>query len=348
MKMEIQKLILINFIEQTEDPRELKRALAVRMRLEKYSREQVAELLNVGPDYVTKWTSIFKQEGVASLKMGYQGSKGYLNKDERAEVIEWLKQQSQWSSDNLIQHLKTVYKISYKSKQSYYQILKQAKLSWKKVHPNNPKKDPVQVAAKRAEVTTYFAQNRAKILSGERIILFVDECHLLWKNICGYAWSPIGQPLTTPISNGKQKQTYYGGLNLMTGQLLLKALPKGDTQATIKFLDFLRTNFPDNQFTLIWDGATYHRSDLLRDYLHTLNHALAPDLWPITCIQLAPHAPEQNPIETVWGHAKFQLRRAYHSLPSFSNVKHLFVDTIKDNFFLFQDLLDYQKLVHLI
>ena len=346
--MEVQELMLLNFMEQTSDPREQKRAIAVRMRLKNYSRKQVAELFNVGPDYVTKWTSIFKQEGVAGLKMGYQGSSGYLSKDERAAVIEWLNQREQWSLDNLIQHLKTGYQVVYQSRQSYYEILKQAKLSWKKVHADNPKKDPAQVAAKRTELTTYFAQNRPKILSGERIIWFVDECHLLWKHICGYAWGPIGQPLTTPIINGKQKQTYYGALNLMTGQTLLKALPKGDTEATIKFLEFLRTYFPDNQLTLLWDGATYHRSDQFRDYLDTLNHDLSPDQWPITCIQLAPHAPEQNPIETVWGYAKSQLRRAYHSLPSFAKVKHLFVDTIKDQFFLFQDLLDYQNLVHLI
>ena len=346
--METQALMLINFAEQTSDVRELKRAVAVRMRLKNYSREQVGEILNVGPDYVTKWTSLFKQEGVAGLKIGYQGSSGYLSKDERIEVMEWLSQQEQWSLDNLVQHLKTVYKVVYQSKQSYYQILEQAELSWKKVQPDNPKKDPDQVAAKRTELTTYFAKNRPKILSGERIILFVDECHLLWKNICGYGWGPIGQPLTTPIINGKQKQTYYGALNLMTGQTLLKALPKGDTEATLKFLDFLQANFPDKQLTLIWDGATYHRSDLFRDYLATLNHNLSPEQWPITCIQLAPHAPEQNPIETVWGYAKSQLRRAYHSLPSFAKVKHLFVDTIKDNLFLFQDLLDYQQLVHLI
>ena len=59
-------------MEQTSDPRELQRAVAVRMRLKKYSREQVGELLNVGPDYVTKWTSMFKQEEVASLKIGHR------------------------------------------------------------------------------------------------------------------------------------------------------------------------------------------------------------------------------------------------------------------------------------
>ncbi len=346
--MEVQELMLMNFMEQTSDPRELKRAIAVRMRLKNHSREQVAELLNVGPDYVTKWSGIFRQAGVAGLKIGYQGSSGYLNDDERIEVIKWLTRQEQWSVAKLSQHLKTEYQVAYQSKQSYYELLKQAKLSWEKVQAANPQKDPAQVAAKRAELTTYLAQNRPKILSGERIILFVDECHLLWKNICGYGWGPIGQPLTTPISNGQQKQTYYGALNLMTGETLLQALPKGDTQATIKFLDFLRANFPDKQLTLIWDGATYHRSDLLRDYLETLNQDLSTEQWPLTCIQLAPHAPEQNPIETVWGYAKSQLRRAYHSLPSFSKVKHLFIDTIKNNSFLFQNLLDYQKLVHLI
>ena len=66
--MDVQEHMLMNFMEQTSDPRELKRAIAVRMRLKKYSREHVAELLTVGPDYVTKWTSIFKQKGQASLR----------------------------------------------------------------------------------------------------------------------------------------------------------------------------------------------------------------------------------------------------------------------------------------
>lgn len=39
--MEIQELMLMNFMEQTSDVRELKRAIAVRMRLKNYSREQV-------------------------------------------------------------------------------------------------------------------------------------------------------------------------------------------------------------------------------------------------------------------------------------------------------------------
>ena len=70
--MDVQELVLMNFMEQTRDLRELKRAIAVRRRLKKYSREQDGELLNVGPDYVTKWTSIFKQEGVAGLKVQSQ------------------------------------------------------------------------------------------------------------------------------------------------------------------------------------------------------------------------------------------------------------------------------------
>ena len=158
--MDVQELMLMNFMEQTSDVRELKRAIAVRMRLKNYSREQVTDLLPVGPDYVTKWSRIFNQEGVAGLKMGYQGSSGYLGKDERIAVIDWLNQQKQWSLDSLIQHLKTVYKVVYQSKQSYYHILKQAKLSWKKVQPDNPKKDPEQVADKRAELSSYFTKNR--------------------------------------------------------------------------------------------------------------------------------------------------------------------------------------------
>ena len=40
--------------------------------------------------------------------------------------------------------------------------------------------------------------------------------------------------------------------------------------------------------------STYHRGQVVREYLHTVNNRQPRADWAITCIQFAPHAPQQN------------------------------------------------------
>ena len=75
---------------------------------------------------------------------------------------------------------------------------------------------------------------------------------------------------------------------------------------------------------LIWDGASYHRSDEVKEFLASVNAEHEPDKWPITCIRFAPNAPEQNPVEDVWLQAKNFLRKFWPLCKSFTVVKWLF------------------------
>ena len=52
--------------------------------------------------------------------------------------------------------------------------------------------------------------NRDAIASKELVVFFVDECHLLWGDICGYVWGKTDQRIEVPVVNERQKQTYYG------------------------------------------------------------------------------------------------------------------------------------------
>lgn len=189
---------------------------------------------------------------------------------------------------------------------------------------------------------------RRDILSGRRIVLFLDECHLLWQDVCGYVWGRTDQRIAVPITNQKQKQTYFGALDCLTGKTLLKAYQTGNTEYTLAFVKFLLETYPDQQLTLLWDGATYHRSAELRNFLAEVNQGLSPAQWKITCIQLAPYAPEQNPIEDVWHQAKRSLRENYHLCSTFKHVKQHFGQTIHNKTFDFQKLLDYRSVLLLI
>ena len=111
---------------------------------------------------------------------------------------------------------------------------------------------------------------RGQIESGELVVLFVDECHLLWGDVCGYVWGKTNQRLEVPVVNQRQKQTYYGALNLYTQKFLIKAYERGNSQSTIAFLQYLRSQCPQSRIALIWDGATYHRSLEVRMLLHKI------------------------------------------------------------------------------
>ena len=68
---------------------------------------------------------------------------------------------------------------------------------------------------------------------------------------------------------------------------------------------------------------------MVREYLHTVNDRQPRADWASTCIQFAPHAPQQNPIEDVWLQAKSRIRRNWQRMDgTFQAIKDLFEDAI--------------------
>ncbi len=170
------------------------------------------------------------------------------------------------------------------------------------------------------------------------IILFIDECHLLWGDLCGYVWGKSNSRIEIPIKNEKQRQSYYGAINYKTGKVILKEYPQGNTENTINFVKELRERLSEKKLVIIWDGATYHYSQEWKEYLEEVNQGKPQEEWLIRCIRLAPYAPEQNPIEDVWLQGKEILRKYWNLCKSFRVVKWLFKWAIT------QDLFDFPKL----
>jgi transposase len=127
-----------------------------------------------------------------------------------------------------------------------------------------------------------------------------------------------------PITNERQKQTYYGALNISTQEFFIKDFDQGNSDATIAFLQNLLAKCPQSRIALIWDGASYHRSQAIKDYLASVNQGLEESEWMITCLRFAPNDPRQNPVEDVWLQVKRFIRAFYYLCQSFSTVKWLF------------------------
>jgi putative transposase len=112
----------------------------------------VMEDLGVSQAFISKWRSRYKQTGVTGLRLGYQGSQGYLSSQAKAEVLNWIQRQTTWNVRAVAQHVQTTYGIRYKSLQSYYALLDAARMSWKKSQDRQPKADPQKVTTKREAI----------------------------------------------------------------------------------------------------------------------------------------------------------------------------------------------------
>ncbi len=171
------------------------------------------------------------------------------------------------------------------------------------------------------------------------MVLTVDECHLRWADVCGYIWGRKNQSITVDVVNKKPRQTYYGSLNVHTQTFQLKAYPSGDSQSTIDFINNWRNLYPHRQLILIWDGASYHRSLELKPYLAQLNKGLRRLTdWKVRCLNFAPYAPEQNPVEDVWLQGKNFLRKQFYRNKTFTQVKKSFFDFLTNRTFNFKKL----------
>ena len=144
---------LEKFIKSNPDVREMRRGLAVKLSKEGHPYRQMSNLLGVSLGFISTWRQKYEAEGVAGLRLGYKGRERYLSQAETEVVIEWLQgSQERWGLRPLYEHIQESYGVVYKSEQSYYDLLKQARLSWKKTQKENPKKDEEQVEAKQAEL----------------------------------------------------------------------------------------------------------------------------------------------------------------------------------------------------
>ena len=165
------------------------------------------------------------------------------------------------------------------------------------------------------------------------VVFAKDECHLLWGDTTGYVWGRRNERTETPIENVRKRQTYYGALNLYNQNFVLTPNEQGNEDNTILFLQYLQAINKDKQLIIIWDGASYHRSQKVKDYLKKVNQDLEEKNWKITCFYFAPNAPDQNPVEDVWLRGKDFLRKHFYNNKSFQDVKrHFFNFLIKKTF----------------
>ncbi len=147
---------LDRLIESNPDPRELKRALAVRMTLRGHPHREIMKILQVCSGFISKWKQAFIINGIEGIKLSYQGSKPYLTSREKEQVIGWLKDKNSWNLNELEYYIAEQFKVTFAAKSSYYDLFHEAGISWKKSQKKNPGKDPEAVAVKKKRLKSFY------------------------------------------------------------------------------------------------------------------------------------------------------------------------------------------------
>lgn len=143
---------LDEIINESRDSREVKRALSVKMVLGEVPTAQVCALLNVSPQYVSKWRLEYESSGATSLLLGYGGSQSYLTAEQKEAVSQWIQSHATLTPEAVRDYVQEQYGVLYKSPQSYYDLMEAAGWSYHKSEKVNPKRDETLVEERRQEI----------------------------------------------------------------------------------------------------------------------------------------------------------------------------------------------------
>jgi transposase len=332
------------FLTEERDARVYKRALAVKMALNGYLYDVICDILHVSPGFISQWKKAYTESGIEGLRLNYHGPTPFLGPNEKQAVITWLHEQQTWDLEQLKTHIEATYGIVFQSRQSYYDLLAEAKITWKKAQRANPHHNPALVAAKKKEISERLEEWHDAIIQRDLVVLYLDECHVVWDDARGYVWGPAGQRIAIEMTNFRERQTYYGAIEHMDGEVTVAPYPAGNGDHTVAFLHLLQQKYAGKRLVLLWDGATYHKGAEMQTYLQNVNAGLDPDEWQVICIVFAPNAPEQNPMEDIWLKAKQFVRKNWHKCNIFSKVKEIFLNSINNQSFDFKKLHMYADL----
>lgn len=124
------------------------------------------------------------------------------------------------------------------------------------------------------------------------MILAEDEASLYLQATGAQVWAPRRQPPVVRVDPQRDKTSFYGTLDLLTGGEIVTASPVMNGIVTVEHLTKVLETYPERPILLLWDRAPWHKSKPVREFL-AANPRLEVMHFPVA-------APDLNPQEHVW------------------------------------------------
>lgn len=191
-----------------------------------------------------------------------------------------------WTLKRLVVWIREKFKID--CRDTVRKVLKRLGFSWKKARKLLNKAS----SAKRRDYLAILKGLMQEALDQNHLLIFIDEAHIHLDTDEGFGWSVKGERFwVSSGSPGLAKVSFYGVYLYNLGQVWLLPYDLANGLNTIEVLKRIRAEFPHQKMTTIWDGAPYHRSQLVQDEAKTLKVNLQP---------LPAYSPDFMPVEHLW------------------------------------------------
>jgi len=264
-----------------------------------YSVQQIKAMQNITNITVYKWLDRFEAEGTTGLYDEDRSGRP-PKMDERAMQVlaEAVKQSptalgynfTTWTLPLLASHLKQEIGVDV-STETVRQALDELDYCWGRPRWAAPAADEAQQQAVQTEIDAALAA-----LSGDDQLFYIDETEFKRLPVLRGMWMRCGQQIRIPTVKRNASFVLYGAFNPVTGDQLHARFDRMISAHTCTFLQQIAETYPSGQITLVWDGASFHTSRMVSDWLadHPRFHV----------ILLPPTTPQMNPVEDIWRHLK--------------------------------------------
>lgn len=137
------------------------------------------------------------------------------------------------------------------------------------------------------------------------VILCEDEMVLTNATTTQRIWLPQGQyPPVLEVNTAKKRQSFYGFLNLKTGQQHTCTADWQNMHITAEILSKIRELYPTQRLVIFWDNAGWHRGSKVQEWIEADGNT--------ETVYFPPHTPDLNPQEHVWKAGRAHATRNKH------------------------------------
>jgi transposase len=279
---------------QQEVGRVALRAQMVQLSRQNYDIPEIGDIQQCSSVTVYKWLNRFNEEGPQGLydrpRSGRppkikSATKEVLDKTVSAAPLEEGYNFTYWTVPLLTQHLKEKLKVEV-CQETVRNTLYELGFRWRRPRWAVKRQDP-----HLSDIMKCIAQ---AIFTSEPDHLILVEDETIFKTLppLRRMWMRQGHQHQVPTPADNNYFCLYGVLELLTGDTFHAPHDKGNSEATIDFLQQLLDHFPGRSLLLLWDQARYHTSHKVEAWL-----AEQPRLRVMLLPKYAAHL---NLIEAIW------------------------------------------------
>jgi len=254
-----------------------------------YTQIEVADILNLDEDSITKWKKYFleRKDMISWSETHYTQYFSKLSFHEISQLRCYINTFLVPRKKELNSYLSDSLGISY-TPSGLNKLLKRINFSYQTIH-KLPGKCPVE---KQEKWIKDFAETLQNMQSAD-ILLFMDSVHPAHNTTYSKLWAEKGKPRWISSNTGREHLNISGLYEPNNQEVTIQKDSTINSKTTIELLKKCNERYQDKQNIIIYlDNASYHKSKEVKEYLASQSK--------IKLSFLPPYSPNLNLIERLW------------------------------------------------